>query len=86
MTSTEVFLWGLGGSVAVEVATVFGYYSRGRFPQRYRRKGFWVCRFLMAVIGGGLAVAYAVDSQLLAANIGASAPLIMMSLSQGLKN
>ena len=44
MTAIEQFLWGVGGSVAVEIITLYQvYHSRNiRFPERYRRKGFWL--------------------------------------------
>jgi hypothetical protein len=37
-------------------------------------------RFVMAVIAGGLAVAYNVQTVILAVNVGASAPLILQAL------
>lgn len=85
MAGIEVFLWGTGGSVAVEAVTALGYYHRGQFPSRYRKPGFWIVRAIVATAGGFLAVAYSVDTAILAGNIGASAPLILKALSEGLK-
>jgi hypothetical protein len=85
MTETERFFWGFCGSLAVEIVNLFQAYHSQRIhiPQRYKRKGFWVVRALVCVIAGGLAVAYKIESELLAANIGASAPLIMQALARG---
>lgn len=85
MRPTEQFLWGVGGSVAVEIITLYQvYHSRNlKFPERYRLIGFWVVRVFLCLIAGGLAVAYAIDKPILALNIGASAPLIFQALAQG---
>jgi hypothetical protein len=52
-------------------------------PERYRKVSFWIVRFLLAVIGGGLALAYGIDKPLLAANIGAATPLIIKAFAEG---
>jgi hypothetical protein len=85
MTQTERFLWGVGGSLAVEIITLYQAYHAQRIdiPERYRRIGFWIVRALLSAIAGGLAVAYEIDNRLLAANIGASAPLIIQALARG---
>ena len=83
-----VFLWGLGGSLAVEVIAIVQIFNRSplKFPERYHRFWYYVIRILLAFIGGGLAVAYnlayKVDAPLLAINIGASAPLIIQALQK----
>jgi len=85
MSTLEQFIWGAGGSVAVEILNAYQvYHSRNiRFPERYRRKGFWVIRVFLCLIAGGLAVAYTIDKPILALNVGASAPLIFQALAQG---
>ena len=80
-----VFLWGFGGSVAVEVVSIFQFFHDTpiKFPERYSRFWYYVIRLFLAFIGGGLAVAYGIeDKPLLAVNIGASAPLIIHALRQ----
>jgi hypothetical protein len=81
------FFWGFTGSAAVEVVMLNQFFQTEPFslPDRYRRPAFWVVRFLLAVIGGGLALAYEIDKPLLAANIGAATPLIIKAFSEGLK-
>jgi hypothetical protein len=83
-----VFLCGFLGSCSVEVVNLYHAYSEGRgkyvLPARYRRTGFWIVRFLLALIAGGLAVAYDIDKPLLAVNIGAATPLIIQALGKGL--
>ena len=39
--------------------------------------GFWIVRCILALIGGGLAVAYGVVSDIVAVHIGASTPAII---------
>jgi hypothetical protein len=88
MTTTEIFLWGLGGSLAVEAVELSKVYYRSRFslPYRYKLWHFYVSRILLSLVGGGLAVAYAIDKPLLAANIGAATPLLIEALSRGLSD
>jgi hypothetical protein len=88
MTSAEVFLWGFAGSVAIEVVTIVQlYYSEPiSIPERYTRWDFRVLRLLLAVLGGGLAVAHDAQTRMLAINIGASAPLILHALGQGIRS
>jgi hypothetical protein len=40
---------------------------------------------LLAVVGGGLALAYDITKPLLAANIGAATPLIIKAFSEGIR-
>jgi hypothetical protein len=86
MTTLDTFLWGFGGSIAVEIVNVNRHLSadRSHIPKRFRSGGFWFWRFLLAFVAGGLAVAYDIDTRLLAANIGASAPLILQALASGI--
>jgi hypothetical protein len=88
MTSAEVFLWGFAGSVAIEVVTIVQlYYSELiSIPERYTRWDFRVLRFLLAVLGGRLAAAHDAQTRILAINIGASAPLILHALGQGIRS
>lgn len=91
MTLTTTFLCGFAGSVAIEIAALHQVYQSWNqetkeLPARYKKIGFWITRFLLAVCAGGLAVAYEIDKPILAINIGASAPLILGALGQGFKN
>jgi hypothetical protein len=84
MTNIEVFLWGMGGCLAVDVVTASQYFhtTDSAFPVRYHKPMFYVVRLLLGVIGGGLAIAYGIDKPLLAANIGAATPLIIQAFAQ----
>ncbi len=91
MGVTTTFLCGFAGSVAIEIAALHQIYQAWNpetkgLPERYRKAGFWITRFLLALCAGGLAVAYEIDKPILAINIGASAPLILNALGQGFKN
>lgn len=88
MTSTEIFLWGFGGSLAVEAVELSKIYYRRRYalPYRYTLWHFYVSRLLLSIVGGGLAIAYGIDKPLLAANIGAATPLLIEALSRGLSD
>ena len=85
MTSLDIFLWGAGGSIAVEVLEISKVYYKQRYtlPYRYKLWHFYVIRLILAAIGGGLAIAYGIDKPLLAANIGAATPLLIEALARG---
>jgi hypothetical protein len=80
-------LWGFLGSAAVELMNLFGFYTsrRGRLPSRYRKVGFWITRFVLALVAGAIAVAYEIDQRILAFNIGAATPLIITFMAKGLR-
>ncbi|WP_156970733.1 hypothetical protein [Andreprevotia chitinilytica] len=88
MTKMEIFAWGLSGSLAVDVVTAAQFCNSAQinFPDRYKRFAFYMVRFLLALVAGGLAVAYEIDKAILAANIGAATPLIIQAFAQGLGN
>lgn len=87
MSPLETFSWGFSGSGSVEVVTLLGFYykNRPRLPDRYRKVGFWITRFVLACLAGALAVGYEIDGRILAFNIGAATPLIITSLARGLR-
>ena len=83
LTVAQQFFWGFGGSLAIELLTVFKYYNSGKsLPRRYREFGYYLVRVLIAAVGGGLVIAYHIDKAILAINIGASTPLLLSSLSR----
>ena len=79
------FLWGFSGSFAVEIASLCRRFdSETSIPIRYKQVSFWVVRASLAIIGGGLAVAWGIDNTpLLAFYVGASTPIIIQKFSQG---
>lgn len=85
LTPTEMFIYGFAGSIAVDIVTAAKLYDSNQIivPERYQRKMYYVVRLLLAVVAGGLAVAYEIDKPLLAANIGAATPLIVQAFAQG---
>lgn len=87
MSLLETFIWGFSGSVAVEIANIYQVFQEenSKMPSRYKSGLFWFVRLILAIIAGGLALAYKIDNPILAANIGASAPLILQALSQGVR-
>jgi hypothetical protein len=83
VTISEQFFWGLVGSLAVEVVKVHWFYGAARrLPLRYRDPVFWIARSLLALTGGGLAVAYRIETPVLALHLGAATPLIVQALAQ----
>jgi hypothetical protein len=78
-------LWGFAGSMAVEIIVLHeSWDGADDVPAKYKKIQFWVVRFLVACVGGGLAYAYGIEGNpLLAANIGASAPLIIHKFKTG---
>jgi len=87
MHPLETMLWGFLGSAAVELMNLLGFYTarQGRLPGRYRKAGFWVTRFVLALVAGAIAVAYEIDQRILAFNIGAATPLIITFMAKGLR-
>ncbi|MGH7895078.1 MAG: hypothetical protein ACREQL_10435 [Candidatus Binatia bacterium] len=87
MPASEQFFWGFAGSLAVEVVTIFHIFQQAEgemsLPGRYRTVSYWLVRLALAAVGGGLAVAYDIDSKILAANIGAATPAIIVALTRG---
>lgn len=85
MTPLQRFIWGFCGSLAVEIVILYQAYNSQKIsiPQRYKRVGFWIVRFLLSAVAGGLVMAYEIDKPILAANVGASAPLIVQALARG---
>jgi len=81
MGSIETFIWGFFGGIGAELAVLFGVRQQfpDRFPHWIRSRAYYVVAFLMALIGGGIALAYVRSgtslSAILAIQVGASAPL-----------
>lgn len=83
----QQFLWGLVGSLAVEIVKIhFVLGESRRLPLRYRKPGFWIARLLLALTAGSLAVAYDIETPVLALHVGAATPLIVQALAQNLGN
>jgi hypothetical protein len=85
MSPLTMFFAGVLGSVAAELLRVFQTYSSGRLPRRYREIGFWLVRATIAVMSGGVAVAFNAQSALQALYIGLSVPLVLNSLATSIK-
>lgn len=87
MTLLETFLWGLFGGFGAEVSVVFVLRHQGpkEFPHWLKSWIYYAIALVMAIFGGGIAVAYASSgitlNAILAIQIGASAPLILRKLS-----
>jgi hypothetical protein len=80
------FLCGFGGSIAVEIVLLHQVMQTdSALPARYKNLEFWIVRTLLAIVSGGLALAYEIDKPLLAANIGAATPLIIKAFSEGIR-
>ncbi|CAN5880336.1 hypothetical protein BH23PLA1_BH23PLA1_00230 [soil metagenome] len=85
MNPLWIVLFGLLGSAVVEVVRLVAIYEAGKtLPARYKKVGFWIVRSLLAITGGGLAVAYDIQSPILAVHIGASTPIIIETFSRRL--
>lgn len=84
MGEVQEFLWGFAGSLAVEILVLNEIFQNEHItiPARYRCTMYWFVRLSLAVAGGGLAVAYGVQTPILALNIGATAPLLIRALSK----
>jgi hypothetical protein len=87
MDPAERFFWGFCGSAAVELITLLQIYDGPtiKMPERYRRKGFWVVRLLLSIMAGGLAIGYKLDNPIVAINIGAATPSILLRSHVGIE-
>lgn len=77
----QMFLWACMGSVAIEIQSAYRSLQTSGIPRYYRKPLFWIVRVLLAMIGGGLTVAYDIHQPLLAINIGAATPIILGTLT-----
>jgi hypothetical protein len=81
MTKLTTFLWAAGGSFSLEIISIYNGIKAERIsglPPYYKTVGFWVVRTLVAAIAGALAIAESANNPLIAINIGASAPAILL--------
>lgn len=87
MTPLSVFLWGMLGSISIEIVNAYNAINLngGDLPPKYGKLPFVIVRILLSFMAGGLAVAYNIQQPLLAINIGAATPLILQSLSRNIK-
>jgi hypothetical protein len=79
-----MFLWAAGGSLAVEIISLYNEIRAERatgLPGYYKNPIFWIVRIAVTGIAGALAVAEKAGSPLIAVNIGASAPAILQLLT-----
>lgn len=78
----RIFLIGLFGSLAVEVANIVRVYESGRqLSVRYKRPIYILCRFWLAIVGGVLAWIWTIDNAT-AFVVGAATPLIIQNLTR----
>jgi hypothetical protein len=82
MTAFGAFVFGALGSMLVEVVKVLGYFQRGRFPDRYSSKLFWVTRAALVLGAGVIALAHEVQTKVLAIHLGVATPLILQALAR----
>ena len=83
----SIFGCGFLGSLSVELIFLLQHFqSETPLPSRYSKPLFWIVRTLLAVVAGGLALAYDIDKPLLAINIGAATPLIIRAFAEGVKD
>ncbi len=83
MGIVETLLFGMGGGFAAEMVGLWKlrHSSRSELPDFLKSPFYWMVTVVMIGVGGGLAVLYVKSgaslNPFLAANVGASAPLII---------
>jgi heme A synthase len=79
----QIFLVGSFGGILAESIKWYSLRENPRLPRYARSPRYWVITILMVLAGGILACLYGVKAinAILAANVGASAPLIISSLA-----
>jgi hypothetical protein len=80
----RIFLFAVGGSLALELVQAHRHYvSNGyKWPKHYKQFGFWAVRLLIALTGGGLAIAQHVETEMLAVQMGITAPALIQALAK----
>lgn len=80
-----IFLWGCAGSISVEIINLYSVYQQDKIsmPDRYKRVGYYIVRFFLVIMAGGLTLAYKLDNPLLALNIGAATPVLIQTFAKG---
>ena len=74
------FFWGVAGSFAIEVVYLARVFGSGRpIPKKFRVRGYWIVRSLLAVVAGLLAVAIQVQAPVIAMEMGAATPFVVDS-------
>lgn len=85
MSDAWVFIWGMTGGGFVELVGLYKIRDNPNLPSFLSSWFYWVVTIAMIIAGGILAFVYnrtnAPLSEMLAINIGASAPLILRTLS-----
>ena len=84
MSDTAAFIFGIVGGAFAELVGLYKLRQKPNLPLFLRSWFYWLMTILMILAGGGLAVIYNRThalNEMLAANIGASAPLILRALS-----
>jgi hypothetical protein len=84
MAPLAIFLWAAGGSLALEVISLFNEIKAEKatgLPAYYKNPIFWIVRIAVTAIAGGLAIAEEATRPMVAINIGASAPAILQLLT-----
>lgn len=84
MTPFEAFVWGFGGSVAIEILVVARYFAprKRKLPARYSDRYYYVLRFAIAVISGCVAIAHNPTQPWTAIQLGITAPLLLMAFGK----
>jgi hypothetical protein len=78
-----IFFVGMFGSIVIEVAAIVKCYHKEQpFPDRFRQKGFYFWQFIISLVGGSLVVAYDITNPVLAMQVGASAPTILLAMAR----
>jgi hypothetical protein len=87
VSELEALAYGIVGGVVPELVALYRLRREPQMPTWFKSVIYWVITLAMVAAGGGLAVVYVQSgaslNPILALNIGASAPLILGSLSSG---
>jgi len=88
LTMPEGFIYGLAGGICSEISGLFKIRQMLGIscPEYLKSFGYWFITIFMALLGGGLVVAYIASGfefkPILAINIGATAPLFFEAIAR----
>jgi hypothetical protein len=77
------FFYGTLGGIVGEVVVARRFlYTGTQFPERYRRRGFYVMHGFLSLVAGAIVVAYGIENWFGSFHVGISLPILLENLSR----
>ena len=83
MEAWEQIFYGFSGFVALELFELSKRYDSGKFPQKYKKPGYWITRVLLSGTTGVLVMSMGINNPLFCFQAGFTAPLLWEKWKEG---